>query len=234
MSYQEQPPASGFHNTVISLSDAERGAFLKRTYLHLFAAMAVFAGLEAYFLQSGVSQRLAELLLDRWWIAIGGLVLVSWIATRTAHRAASPALQYAALGGFVLAEAVVFAPMLWIASTFAPGVIQSAAAATLVGFALLTAVVFVTGRDFSFLRSALIWLGLCALGLIVCSLVFGWVLGTWFSVGMIAFAGAAILYDTSNILHHYPADRHVGAALELFASVAMLFWYVLRLFMARD
>ena len=78
------------------------------------------------------------------------------------------------------------------------------------------------------------WGGVVALVLIVASVLFGFELGTFFSVGMIAFAGAAILYDTSNILHHHPADRHVGAALELFASVALMFWYVLQLFLSRD
>jgi len=47
-------------------------------------------------------------------------------------------------------------------------------------------------------------------------------------------AGAAILFDTSNILRTYPEDRYVSAALQLFASVALMFWYVLRLFMSRD
>jgi FtsH-binding integral membrane protein len=51
---------------------------------------------------------------------------------------------------------------------------------------------------------------------------------------MIGFAGAAILYDTSNIMRNYPEDRYVAAALELFASIALMFWYVLRLFMSRD
>ena len=51
---------------------------------------------------------------------------------------------------------------------------------------------------------------------------------------MIGFAGAAVLYDTSNILRHYPVDRHVAAALDLFGSIALMFWYVLRLFLARD
>jgi FtsH-binding integral membrane protein len=50
---------------------------------------------------------------------------------------------------------------------------------------------------------------------------------------MVALAGASILYDTSNVLHHYPEDRYVGAALQLFASVAMMLWYVLRLLMSR-
>src|SRR6202000_2743504 len=58
----------------------------------------------------------------------------------------------------------------------------------------------------------------------------GFQLGTWFSVAMIGFAGAAVLYDTSNIIHVYPEDRYVAAAMPLFASIALMFWYVLRLF----
>jgi FtsH-binding integral membrane protein len=67
--------------------------------------------------------------------------------------------------------------------------------------------------------------------LIAASVLFGFQLGTMFSVGMVAFAGAAVLYDTSNVLHRYPEDRYVGAALQLFASIALMFWYVLRIFL---
>ena len=102
------------------------------------------------------------------------------------------------------------------------------------GFGALTAVAFVTRKDFSFLGALLRWGFVIALVLIVAAVIFGFNLGTYFSVAMIALAGAAILYDTSNILHHYPSDRYVGASLELFASVALMFWYVLRLFMSRD
>ncbi|HMB92817.1 MAG TPA: Bax inhibitor-1 family protein, partial [Rhodothermales bacterium] len=84
------------------------------------------------------------------------------------------------------------------------------------------------------LGSVLRWGFIVAIVLIVAALLFGFELGTFFSVAMIALAGGAILYDTSNILHHYPEDRYVGAALELFASVALMFWYVLRLFMSRN
>ena len=94
------------------------------------------------------------------------------------------------------------------------------------------AIVFVTRRDFSFLRSVLIWGGVGALLLIVAGVIFGFELGVFFSVGMIVLAGGSILHDTSKVLHHYPEDRYVAAALELFASVALLFWYVLRLLMA--
>ena len=63
--------------------------------------------------------------------------------------------------------------------------------------------------------------------------LFGFQLGTFFSVAMIALAGGSILYDTSNVMLRYPQDRHVAASLELFASVALMFWYVLRLLSSR-
>jgi uncharacterized protein len=144
----------------------------------------------------------------------------------------SVATQYAALGGFVLAEAIIFVPLLVIAENVAPGAIPSAGLVTMLGFAGLTAVAFTTRKDFSFLGGLLRWGGIVALVAIVAGVIFGFELGTWFSVAMIGFAGAAILYDTSNVMHHFPEDRHVGAALQLFASVALMFWYVLRLFMS--
>ena len=51
---------------------------------------------------------------------------------------------------------------------------------------------------------------------------------------MIGYAGGVILYDTSNVLHHFPEDRYVAAALQLFAGIALMFWYVLRLFLSRE
>jgi len=140
--------------------------------------------------------------------------------------------QYAALAGYVAAEAIIFVPLLYVAERFAPSTIRSAAAVSLLGFGGLTAIVFVTRKDFSFLRGVLMWAGIAALLLIVASVIFGFELGTFFSVAMIAFAGAAILYDTSNVLRNFPEDRYVAASLQLFASVALLFWYVLRLFMS--
>ena len=47
---------------------------------------------------------------------------------------------------------------------------------------------------------------------------------------MIALASMYILYDTSNVLRTYRTDQYVAASLALFASVALLFWYILRLF----
>ena len=140
--------------------------------------------------------------------------------------------QYAALGAFVLAWAIVFVPLLYVANAYAPGTIKSAALVTLVGFSGLTAMAFISGKDFSFLGSVLRWGGIVALVMIGAGVLFGFQLGTFFSVAMVGFAGAAILYDTSNVMHHFSEDRYVGAALQLFASVALMFWYVLQLLMS--
>ena len=71
------------------------------------------------------------------------------------------------------------------------------------------------------------------MGLIVASFfVESLSLGLWFSAAMVVFAGAAILHQTSNIIHHYRPDQHVAASLGLFASVALLFWYVLQVLMS--
>lgn len=219
---------------VIELDVHSRGKFISRTYNHLFGAITAFTLIEIFLFKSGMAEPMARAMLGTsWLLVLGGFVLVSWLARGVVHRAASKAAQYAALTGYVLAQAVIFVPLLYVADKYAPGAITSAAAITFLAFTALTLVVFFTRKDFSFLRGILMWGGIVALVLIVGGALFGFQLGTYFSVGMVALAGAAILYDTSNVLHHYPEDRYVAAALELFASVALMLWYVLRLLMSR-
>ncbi len=218
---------------VAQLGVDARGAFITRTYTHLLGAILAFALIEIYLFQSGMAESIARVLLGgSWLIVLGGFMILSWIATHFAHSATSTAGQYGALGLFVVGEAIIFTPLLYIADSMAPGVINSAATVTLLGFLGLTIVAFHTRKDFSFLGGLLRWGFICALVLIVASVLFGFHLGTIFTVAMIVLAGGAILYDTSNVLHHYPEDRHVGAALQLFASVALLFWYVLQFFLS--
>lgn len=210
-----------------------RADFITRTYLHLFGAVLAFTAIEVVLFSTGAAAVIARALLGRsWLLVLGGFMVVSWLASRVAHRADSLAAQYAALGGYVLAEAIIFVPLLYVAQYFAPGVIKSAALVTLLAFTALTLLVFTLRKDFSFLGAILGWAGLGAVLLIAAGAIFGFQLGTFFSVGMVVLAGGAILYDTSNVLHHFPEDRYVGASLELFASVALLFWYVLRLFLS--
>jgi hypothetical protein len=219
----------------IRIGESSRATFITRTYLHLFGAIVAFVLIEVFLFQSGLAAPIARSMLSvSWLLVLGGFIVVSWIASRAAHTAKSLGAQYAALAAFVEAEALIFVPMLFLAFYYAPGAISSAATITLIGFAGLTAVAVLSRKDFSFLGGMLKWAFVVALVGIVAALLFGFELGTWFSVGMVALAGGAILYDTSNILRHFPEDRYVGAALELFASVALMFWYVLRIFLARD
>lgn len=220
---------------VDQLSVGRRATFINRTYTHLFCAMLGFVAIEVALFQSGVAERIAHTMFSfNWLLILGAFMIVSWFASRVAYRATSFGAQYGALALFVAAEALLFIPLLYRAQAAAPGTIQSAGMVTLTGFAGLTFVAFTTRKDFSFLGAILRWAMIVALVAIVAAVLFGFQLGTWFSVAMIAVAGGAILYDTSKVLHHFPEDRYVAAALELFASVALLLWYVLRLFMSRD
>jgi FtsH-binding integral membrane protein len=209
-----------------------RERFIVRTYNHLFGAIVLFAAIEVALFVSGLADVIAQTMLGAsWLLVLGGFVVVSWLASRAAYTSTSRTTQYLALGGFVLAEALVFVPLLYVSNLYAPGIIRSAAMVTMLGFGGLTGIAFWTRKDFSFLGGFLRWAFICALVLIVAGLVFGFQLGTFFSVAMVGLAGCAILYDTSNVLLRFPEDRYVAAALQLFSSVALMFWYVLRIFL---
>ncbi|MCP4039829.1 MAG: permease, partial [bacterium] len=171
---------------------ATRSEFITRTYNHLMAAIVGFTLFEVWLFTSGLAETIASVLLGgSWLLVLGAFIVVGWVATRVAHSSENIGAQYAALAGFVVAEGIIFVPMLYIANTSFPGVIQNAAFVTLAGFAGLTAVAFVTRKDFSFLRGILMFGGILALVAIVSAVLFGFDLGTWFSVAMIGLAGAS-------------------------------------------
>jgi FtsH-binding integral membrane protein len=218
---------------VSALTSEARAKFISNTYSHVAAAILLFTAIEMWLFSTGRVVPLSQWILSfNWLVIIGALMLVGWIATHVAHSVESKPLQYLALVAFVVMQAIIFAPLLLIAASLQAGIIESAVFITLFGVAGLTAVAFITRKDFSFMRGILMWVGVLALVGIAGSVIFGFQLGTWFSVAMIGFAGAAVLYDTSNIIHHYPEDRYVGAALALFSSIVLMFWYVLRLLIA--
>jgi FtsH-binding integral membrane protein len=222
-----------FQVPVARLDVQTRAQFIMRTYGHLLAAVLGFTAIEVWLFSSGLALPIARAMLGTsWLLVLGGFVVARWLFRSLAQSSRSKGTQYAGLAAFVGIEALIFVPLLAMAQSVAPGTIQSAAVVTLMGFVGLTAVVFTTRKDFSFLGSILRWGGILALVAIVAGAIFGFQLGTFFSVAMVGLAGASILYDTSNVLRHYPEDSHVGAALELFASIALMFWYVLQLFMS--
>jgi uncharacterized protein len=213
----------------------ERAEFIRKTYTHVAAAVGAFALLEALLFASGIAEPLANFFLSSrvgWLAILAGFSLVGWLARSLASNA-DRNTQYFGLGIEVVAQAIVFVPLIYMATMYAgPTVLPTAAILTATLFAGLTAIVFVTKKDFSFLGGFLMVGGLIALGLVVCSALFGFSLGLIFSAAMVAFAAVAILYDTSKVMHHYSTDQYVGASLEIFASVALLFWYVLQVVMS--
>jgi FtsH-binding integral membrane protein len=231
------------HPLGIETSRSERAAFIRRTYAHLAGAILAFVAIEAAIfgvlrpmMGSDFDQYLFGMFQSQfsWLFVMVAFIGVSWLAQYWAFNGGSPGLQYAGLGLYVVAEAAIFVPILYVAMFLipsAPGrqfeLVGQAGILTMCLFAGLTAVVFFTGKDFSFLGPIISIAGFVALGVIVCAIIFGFTLGLLFSLAMIVLAAGAILYDTSNILHKFRMDQHVAASLSLFASVALLFYYVL-------
>lgn len=218
-------------------AESERAAFIRKTYMHLAGAILAFMGLTAAFLNvPAIRDPLINLVVGgQWWLIFVAFMAVSWIADRWAQSGASASTQYMGLALYTIAEAVIFVPLLFFAQMqIGPNAIMEAAGMTLLIFGGLTIFVFMTGADFSFLRGILVVGSLAAFGCILLSLFGFFSLGIVFITAMIVLMCGFILYDTSNVLHHYRTDQHVAAALALFASIATLFWYVLQFYMASD
>ncbi|EDV4563049.1 permease [Salmonella enterica subsp. enterica] len=219
-------------------SRIDRATFIRRAYMHLAAAIAGFIVLSAAWMLIGVGELMLNVLLAggkySWLVVLGAFMLVGMLATRLADDAGSNHTQLIGLGIYVLAESLIFAPLLTLAAYINPSIIGAAAITTLLLVGGLTFTAFSTKKDFSFLRSLLTMAGCIALGAIIASVICGFSLGVWFSALMVLLCAGFILYDTSNIIHHYPTDCPAGAALHLFASIATMFWYILRLFMSRN
>jgi len=212
-----------------------RTTFIRRTYANLAGAVLAFAAIEYVILHiPGIENVLMAMFGGPIQVLImfALFVGVSWIAERWALNSTSIEMQYAGLGLYVLVEAVIFLPLLYVANVRFPGAIATAGVLSLSVFGGLTLAVFTTKKDFSFLGPIISIASLVAIGFIIAGLIFGFSLGLFFSLAMVALASACILYQTSNVLHHYRTDQPVAASLALFAAVALLFFYVLRVVMA--
>jgi len=242
MENSDQSPFENFEGSkvlVSTLTDVDRVAFYKKTYAHVAGGVLVFILFEWLLLQSDMIIEFALSMTQgwRWLIMLGGFMFITNYAEGMALKTADKNKQYLAYGLYILAEAFIFVPLIYIAAYYmesGPELLNQAAIVTLALFTGLSAVVFVTKKDFSFLKTGLTIGFFIAIGLIIAGALFGFNLGLWFSVGMCLLAGGSILYQTSNLIHKYSEDEYIPASLGLFASLMLLFWYVLQIFMSRD
>jgi len=219
-----------------ALSDA-RVNFIRLTYAHLAGAILAFIALEAFLLSIVTPQAVIGIMGGG--SAIGFLFVMaaflgaSFLAQMLARSRSSPGVQYLGLGLYVVAEAVIMLPLLYIATYFIndPTLIPTAGILTLAVFGGLTVSVFLTRKDFSGLYPILCVGSLVALGVIIAAVCFGFTLGLFFALAMVALMCGFILYETSNIMLSHPTDMHVAAALMLFSSIATLFYYILYILM---
>jgi hypothetical protein len=216
---------------------SERAAFLERTYFHLLGAVLGCVALVAVLTGIPVCRNaLMGLLVGNGRIGMIVLLLgcmgAQWYAHHVAHHAVSRGKQYFALGVAVVAEALLLSPLLILAERLFPGLAIKALVITAAIFGLLTAIVHLTRWNFKWLGPALWIAGIATMGVLIVGIFVPMNLGIWFIVAMLVLSVGYILYDTSNVLHEYPSHMDIAGALELFTSVTMLFWYVLRLLMS--
>jgi len=226
------------HGAVATLGVSQRVAFLRRTYAHLGGAILIWAAATALFMKSDLSLRYVlwtgqgsmNMLL-----VFGGFIAAGWAARSMAMSGSSRLVQYLGLGLEIAAFTLLTQPILWYSLILSKStadfhsLVMSAALLTGVIFAGLTATVFVTKKDFSFLRGALMIGTFAVIGVAIASWIFGFHLGIVYTGAVILLMAGYILWETSAIMRDFPPTFHVAAALMLFASVATLFIYVLRL-----
>jgi FtsH-binding integral membrane protein len=234
----------GYHyETAASAPPSDRVRFVRLTYLHLAGAGLAFVGASAALIATGLAETIIRdiFLASRFsWLLLMVLFIGGTTAAQYMARSRrSVGTQYAGLALYVSLYTLLFVPILTIASLpkygGTPELPLQAGIVTLAVFAGLTAAVFVTGKDFSFLGPILTVGAFVALGVILAAVLFKFTLGLVFIALMVALFAGYVIYDTSNILHRYGTGEYVAASMALFGSVAMLFYYILLLFMsARD
>jgi len=220
----------------IDAAQSERVAFIRKTYAHVAGSIVAFALILAALVNFVPDETMRQIFFGSrfsWLIVMGVFMVATMAAQRMANTGASIATQYLGLALYTVAEAVIFWPIIWMATTMPnmQGILPQAIILTLALAGGLTMSVFITKADFSWMRSALVVGGWVVFAAILASWFFGFHIGIFFIIGVIALMCGFILYETSMVLHHYPTTQYVGAALAIFASLATLFWWVLRLLM---
>lgn len=250
--------ARPIEGAVATLGVSDRIAFLRKTYVHLGAALIAFAVVTGALFKFApqLTWKLSTLFGSSMFGMLGLVLVLVFLmmgAERLAASGTSRGMQYAGLGLGILLQVFMLLPLIWILmlkfSSFTPeqtylirsgvmvpalngaalSILMQAVVITLVIFIGLTLVVFITKKDFSFLRGALVVCSFAAIGLILVSILFGFSMGALFSAFIVLLMAGFILYETSVIMTRYPPTMHVLAALVLFTTIATLFRAILNI-----
>ena len=244
MNYYEQSNLSYQTPVPVAMTNHEaRATFYKKTYTHVALAFLGFLLVEALiFSTPALVNGIMSIFMINKWMIIGVMVAFSFASgyvERMAYTASDKKMQYVALGLYILLEAFIFVPLIGMAfmaggegtiqNILLPGVIITVAL-----FAGLILTVFITGKDFTFLKAA-IGIGFMVMfGIAIIGMIFGFNIGSWFSIGMIVLMAGAILYQTSQVANAYHQEQYVAASVAIFASFMTLLFYVIRLLSSRD
>lgn len=238
---------------VATLGVSDRVTFLRKTYAHLGVSLILFAAITAgmikYATEFSFKFSVGSGNNGTFFLVFVMFMLANMGAQRLARSETSRAVQYLGLGIMVTAWSFMLQPMIWYVmlrfghpaamlshgqlqaslSPEAAAIIAESAVITLAIFIGLTLTVFVTKKDFSFMRGVLSIVSFAAMGVILASLLFGFTLGALFSGFVILLMSGYILFQTSLVMSYFPPTQYVSAALMLFGTVATLFMHVLNI-----
>ena len=251
MAFAQAATRRPIEGAVATLGVSDRVTFLRRTYgllgVSLVAFAAVTAGVMKFATQSSYTYSTWAFRggLMNWLIVLGLFMVVGHLAQRLAQSPTSRGVQLVGLGIAVVAQSLLLQPVLWelirkfgnraelrsgvLLSGHSGAILMQSVVITLAIFVGLTLSVFISKKDFSFLRGALTVCTFGALGVILGSWLFGFSLGALFCGAIIILMSGYILYETTLVMSHFPPSAFVAAALMLFSTIATLFWYVLQL-----
>ena len=227
-------PEGGFGSlqarTAAEASLAERLSFIRKVYSLFFAATLFAIGgvllgfayppLMIYALEHPIIMLLAM---------VGGVMG----ATALRHKRG---INLVALFGFTTLTGVIISPLIALVYIKNPASILQAGLLTVGIFGGLTAYVFISNKDFSFLRGMLVT-GLIVVilaGLLNILIVGSSALYFATAVATLLLFSGFVLYDTSNIIRRYPTNEYVAGALSLYLDAFNIFLALLRILNSRD
>ncbi|MCH2191761.1 MAG: Bax inhibitor-1 family protein [Gammaproteobacteria bacterium] len=226
---------AGSGAVVSHLAEDARAGFIRRTYAHVAMAVAATAAFVAFLIATGAAPIILSFLgggMINMLIFMGLFIGAGIAADRIAHSENSVTMHYVALLGYAFVEAIVVTPAIYIAAMYKPAAIWDALLATSALVAGLSWIAFSTKKDFSFMGPFLAIGSLIAMAVIFAGVIFGFSIGLVGIGAIVLLAAGCVLYNTSNIIHHYQEHQHVAAALGLYASIALMFRFILQFFLS--